>query len=435
MKLIFSTSNKERITAGMLALMGAGSLIWGGIAGAPLKFHLGEILLALSFAGAIVLADNYPIHILRGTKVVLINVPIFIAIALLPAPLAIAAVGLGILIANLLSRVKRGLFPRDILIAVGQWMFIAFLGNMILQLSIPSLPEALLRDGLLVICAAETLLVSFLLAGVTQTFILGESFVPTLKSIFKEGFSLELTQYLIAVLGALAAYENLWSLVLLIIPIAITYVAFKNLKETRFETFQILEDMADTVDLRDVYTGGHSKRVVELVHQLLVQLNIQGPEATLIKNAARLHDIGKIGIPDVILMKPEKLTPEEMEIMRSHSQKGASLITKYRDFSRGAQMILHHHERWDGQGYPARLKEYEIPFGARVIAVADSFDAMTSDRPYRRKLTERQALDIFRNDQGQQWDPHIVAAFLTLMAEQSIDENRNINLVPVCGQL
>ena len=94
---------------------------------------------------------------------------------------------------------------------------------------------------------------------------------------------------------------------LLIVPISITYIAFKNIKETRRETVQILADMADTVDLRDVYTGGHSKRVADLVSQTLAKLQISGPEVTLIEIAARLHDIGKIGIPDSILMKPGRL--------------------------------------------------------------------------------------------------------------------------------
>jgi HD-GYP domain-containing protein (c-di-GMP phosphodiesterase class II) len=225
-------------------------------------------------------------------------------------------------------------------------------------------------------------------------------------------------QYLIAILGALAADVEIWSLTILIAPVAITYVAFKNIKEMRHETVQILQDMADTVDLRDIYTGGHSKRVADLVHQTLIQMKILGPEATLIETSARLHDIGKIGIPDSILRKPGKLSPKEMAIMQTHAQKGAELISKYKDFSRGAQIILHHHERWDGQGYPARLKDHEIPFGARIIAVADSFDAMTSDRPYRKALSGNQAVQILLEGRGKQWDPHVVNAFVDMLMSQ-----------------
>jgi len=176
--------------------------------------------------------------------------------------------------------------------------------------------------------------------------------------------------------------------------------------------------MADTVDLRDMYTGGHSNRVSHLVQQILIQLKVSGPEAKLIEMTARLHDIGKIGIPDMILMKPGTLSVEEMAVMQTHPQKGAELISKYKDFSRGASIILHHHERWDGTGYPARLKGYEIPFGARVLAVADSFDAMTSDRPYRKALTVHQAIQTLLEGRGTQWEPAVVNALVNMIMIQ-----------------
>jgi len=240
-----------------------------------------------------------------------------------------------------------------------------------------------------------------------------------LNSGVNQGLSLEIIQYLIAIPGILATDVDPWSLILLVVPVVIAHVAFRDIKETRYETVQVLNDMADTVDLRDSCTGGHSEQVADLVHRMLLQLNISGPEATLIEISARLHDIGKIGIPDRILLKPEKLTSEEMAVMQTHAQKGAELIAKYKDFSRGAAIIQHHHERWDGQGYPAHLKEHEIPFGARVIAVADSFEAMTSDRPYRKALSVDQALQILLEGRGTQWEPRIVNAFVDMIISQT----------------
>lgn len=418
---MFGTATKERIVAGFLALLGAGSFAWSLTVNGPPHFLLGEVLLAIFFAGAINLADRYPIHIQRGTKISLTNLPIFLLAVLLPAPLAISATGVGLLVSNLHARAERGLLPRDILSTLGQWMFITFLGNWVSHLSLPGTGN-ILRDGLLIPSALTFLLGDFLVFSLSQSVLLGEPFISLLKSIIKEGIALELTQYSIAVLGAMAAYENKWSLFLLILPIVITYVAFKNLKETRFETIQILENMADTVDLRDVYTGGHSKRVADYVSRILARLDISGPEATLIEIAARLHDIGKIGIPDSILQKPGKLLPEEMAVMQTHSEEGAELISKYKDFARGAQIIQYHHERWDGKGYPAGLRAHEIPFGSRVIAVADSFDAMTSDRPYRKALSTKQALQILLEEQGKQWDAKIVSAFVELIAEQTTVE-------------
>jgi HD-GYP domain-containing protein (c-di-GMP phosphodiesterase class II) len=415
MKQAPETVFKERVVAAFLATAGtyAFALSLQSLNVAEISGE--EYLLALLFAGGIILANQYPIHLLRGTKLSLINLPIFLSVVLLSAPLAVLAVGIGVLVAHLLTRVERGLLPRDIASAVGQWMFTAFLGYQLAHLSLPESYGHASRLSLLLLCTISFLLIDFILFSISHSFIHGESFFSYLKLVIKEGFFLEVIQYLIAILGTLAAYEDLWSLILLIAPISITYIAFKNIKETRYETLRILKDMADTVDLRDIYTGGHSKRVADLVSQTLVQLKISGPEATLIEISARLHDIGKIGIPDHILMKPGKLSPEEMAVMQTHPRKGADLISKYKDFSRGALIIMHHHERWDGMGYPVGLKGHEIPFGARLIAVADSFDAMTSDRPYRKALSANQAFQILLEGRGKQWDPQIVNTFVDMM--------------------
>ena len=380
-----------------------------------------QYLLAFLFAGFIILADRYPIHLLRGTKLSLINLPIFLGATLLSAPLAIVATGAGLLTANFFGRVERGLLPRDMVATVGQWMWTVYFGYQIVHLDRLGLQAHLTRLELLLFCAFSFLFIDFVVFCISQAMIYEEPFLATFKVIIKEGFSLEAIQYLIAIPGILAADTDLWSLALLVVPISMTYSVFKNIKETRLETVQILNDMADTVDLRDVYTGGHSKQVAELVHQMLRQLKILGPEATLIEIAARLHDIGKIGIPDRILLKPGQLSAEEMALMQTHSQKGAELISKYKDFSRGAEMIRYHHERWDGQGYPAGLKGHQIPFGARLIAVADSFEAMTTDRPYRKALSAHQAIQILLEGRGKQWDPQIVNAFVDQVISQMDD--------------
>lgn len=417
---------RERIAAGLFTLGGTYALAHSISDTNPYGIGLGECFLASLFAAAIILANQYPIHLLRGTKLSLINLPIFLSAVQLSAPLAILATGIGLFAANILTRAERGVLPRDIASTIGQWMFTVYLGHQIVNISLLEFHGHATRLGLLLLCTISFLLIDFIAFSLSQSFIYKEPFLFILKSVVREGFFLEVTQYLIAMLGALAAYEDLWSLVLLIIPVTITYIAFKNIKEIRYETLRILKDMADTVDLRDIYTGGHSKRVAELVRQILIQLGISGPEATLIEISARLHDIGKIGIPDTILMKSGKLSPQEMAVMETHSQKGAELISKYKDFSRGSSIIMHHHERWDGAGYPAGLKGYEIPFGARVIAVADSFDAMTSDRPYRKALSESQAMQILIEGQGQQWDPVIVNAFLEIRSGKSLDKKQEM---------
>jgi HD-GYP domain-containing protein (c-di-GMP phosphodiesterase class II) len=147
-------------------------------------------------------------------------------------------------------------------------------------------------------------------------------------------------------------------------------------------------------------------------------MQIAGPEAELIITAARLHDIGKISLPDGILHKHEALTPEEWKVMEQHPVIGADVVERYPAFARGASIIRHHHERLDGLGYPDRITDSTIPFGARVIAVADSYDAMTSDRPYRKGMPVERAAAILHGGRGTQWDPDVVDAFLELITVQ-----------------
>ena len=418
---------RERVVTVLLVITGISALVLSLRNIAVFNLRSVEYLLGFLFAGAIVLADEYPIHLMRGTKVSMINLPIFLAAVLLPAPLAILATGAGLLIANMRARVERGLLPRDIASVVSQWMFTAFLGYQIIHLTLPSIDGHTSRLGLLLLCASVFLFIDLIVFSLLQSFMYGEPFTFILKSIVAEGGFLEVVQYVIAVLGALAAYTEIWSLILLMVPVSITYIAFKNIKETHHETVQILQDMADLVDLRDIYTGGHSKRVADLVRKLLIELNIAGTESSLIELSARLHDIGKIGIPDAVLLKPGKLSPDEMAVMQTHSQKGAELLSRYKDFSRGASIIMHHHESWDGTGYPTGLKGYEIPFGARVIAVADSFDAMTSNRPYRQGRSTSQAIQILLDGRDQQWEAAIVNAFVDMITSK-VDEKSGEDL-------
>jgi HD-GYP domain-containing protein (c-di-GMP phosphodiesterase class II) len=212
--------------------------------------------------------------------------------------------------------------------------------------------------------------------------------------------------------------DHIWALALLVLPILFVHSAYKNTKEMHSSTRSLLESIADTVDLRDPYTGGHSRRVTELCQGILQALPLTGPEAGLILAAARVHDIGKIAIPDGILNKPGRLEPDERAIMESHSMRGAEFLARYPDFTRGVDIVRHHHENWNGTGYPDGLAGTDIPLGSRVIAVADSFDAMTTDRPYRKGMSIHQAVQILCEGRGKQWDATVVDAFLISIAPQ-----------------
>ena len=166
------------------------------------------------------------------------------------------------------------------------------------------------------------------------------------------------------------------------------------------------------LDYRDNETQGHSLRVVRYTERLAAELGIGEPELTDIRRGAMLHDVGKIGIPDSVLRKPAKLDVDEWAVMRKHPQLGWEMLRDIPFLRVAAEIVLCHQERYDGAGYPRGLRAEKIPIGARLFAVADTFDAMTSDRPYRRALSYERTRQELLDFSGSQFDPAVVEAFL-----------------------
>lgn len=176
-----------------------------------------------------------------------------------------------------------------------------------------------------------------------------------------------------------------------------------------------LETLAGALDLRDKETEGHSRRVTDYSTSIARTLGLRGEVLDFIRQGALLHDIGKIGIPDSILHKPSSLNADEWRLMRRHPEIGAQLLRGI-DFldEAVASVVLHHHERYDGNGYPHKLKENGIPQGARIFAVADTLDAITSDRVYRKGKSLREAREEIVRLSGAQFDPKVVEAFMSI---------------------
>ena len=173
---------------------------------------------------------------------------------------------------------------------------------------------------------------------------------------------------------------------------------------------RVLEVLLTTIDDYDAYTGGHSERVARYAAQIGRLLGLSYATVDLIRRAAFVHDIGKILIPDSIVNKSGALTDEEREIVRMHPELGARMLARRPAMRDLAPIVLAHHERWDGHGYPRGLAGTAIPMEARVIFVADAFDAMTSERPYGRVLTFREAGAELRRCAGADFDPQVVRA-------------------------
>ena len=175
-----------------------------------------------------------------------------------------------------------------------------------------------------------------------------------------------------------------------------------------------IERVAQVVEFHDDASGEHTRRVGEIAGRIAGALDLGYEDVDLIRRAAPLHDVGKIGIPDLILLRPERLRPEEFELVKMHTSIGARIFAggKSPFLSMAEQIALCHHERWDGSGYPRGLQGEEIPLPARIVAVADVFDSLSSDRPYREAWPEEKALEEIDRAAGTQFDPTVAAAFL-----------------------
>jgi putative nucleotidyltransferase with HDIG domain len=194
------------------------------------------------------------------------------------------------------------------------------------------------------------------------------------------------------------------------------------------ESYKItLEAMVTALDTREHETQAHSQRVRKYTLTLAQHLGLKHDDLVQIGRGALLHDIGKIGVPDSILLKPGKLDEEEWAEMKKHPQIGYNILKSIEFLSPAAEIVLCHQERWDGTGYPNRLAASDIPLGARIFAIADTLDAMTSDRPYRKALTFESAWTEIRRCSGTQFDPYVVNTFLNLPLESWVAIHDSVN--------
>ncbi|MFN0022184.1 MAG: HD-GYP domain-containing protein [Pirellulaceae bacterium] len=193
----------------------------------------------------------------------------------------------------------------------------------------------------------------------------------------------------------------------------------------------VVRALTSAIDAKDPYTCGHSDRVARVAVRLAKELGCDPATLHTLYMAGLLHDIGKIGIDDAVLRKPGKLTDEEFDQIKQHPELGHRILADIRQFASVLPAVLHHHEQWDGRGYPFKLSGDQTPQLARIVAVADAYDAMSSDRPYRKGMDAPKVDEVLRAGAGKQWDPEVVAAFFAARADitdMSAQERANLTL-------
>jgi putative nucleotidyltransferase with HDIG domain len=183
-------------------------------------------------------------------------------------------------------------------------------------------------------------------------------------------------------------------------------------------SLEAIETLNATVEAKDPYTAGHSQRVQRIALAVATEMDLDPGRLDALKYGGLLHDIGKLAVPDAVLTKPDRLNDVEFTLIKEHSEEGARIVGKLGRLHDAVPIIRHHHERWDGTGYPAALSKEEIPLEASIVGLADAWDAMTTTRPYHRALTLEEAMREIRQGRGTQFAPAVVDAFLAVMRTQ-----------------
>jgi HD-GYP domain-containing protein (c-di-GMP phosphodiesterase class II) len=371
------------------------------------------VLLA-PLVGFITVANRSPIHIGLKRNLNVGTAPEVAAVLLLPGPMAVLALLLGAALGEWGNRGPLIQCTFNVAVAVLRALTGLTLNALLLRLGptmVLGLPAAVAAAGGMYL--ASTLLVVGVAAVQLRDNPLRRAWTSTRAVVLLEAM-LSFT----GIMAAFAAVGQPAALLLLAAPAVIAYRAARDQVALQAQTRLALEELADIVDLRDHYTYEHSRRVAELARATARRLGLSAEMVDLVTMAGRVHDVGKIGIKSSVLMKPGPLSSAEWQERRSHAEVGARLIARFPQFAAGQAFVRHHHERFDGTGYPRGLAGQQIPLGARVLAVADAWDAMTSHRAYRRALDAAFVREELRRGSGSQFDPVVVEAFLAAIAER-----------------
>lgn len=241
-----------------------------------------------------------------------------------------------------------------------------------------------------------------------------------LKNLLWHFLALGVLSILIAVVYSVSP----WNMTLVLIPLVLVHIALRGYMKLRQESQRTIEKMVQMLHERDHYTGEHSEAVADLAVKLARELQLPEDQIELVRLAALVHDIGKVAIPDDILNKPGPLTPGERALVEQHTIVGYELLKNLEMYREVAPLVKYEHERWDGTGYPERLKGDQIPIGARIIHVADVYHALTSDRIYRRSQGKpdhyepAEAVRIIQELSGHHFDPQVVDALVRVIAAE-----------------
>ncbi len=385
----------------------------------------------LVFLILIIVSESFPVPLPRGGKVT-VSFATIAASILLFQPLIVILISISVELFLLLKNTNR----IKHLFNIFQFIVCTGLASIAYNLYAPTEPDLTFANF------------SAFIFSMMLLFILNHTFVTLILAFTQEEkpYTIWLTnikwctlQFLsMAPLGVLIAfiYINIgfWGLVLFLLPLIIARHSFQSYMDMRQTFLDTIKSLSLAIDAKDPYTKGHSSRVADYATLLAREMKWPEDKIEFLSYVALIHDVGKVAVPENILKKDSLLTNEEFDIMKKHSQAGAEVIKGVRFFAAGSGIIKHHHERWDGSGYPDKLEGENITLGARILAVADAYDAMTSDRQYRKALAPLEAIKELQDCSGTQFDPSVVKAFTRIIPKLNLETSRENHLDNLTGK-
>jgi putative nucleotidyltransferase with HDIG domain len=403
------------------AVAAAYSLTWPLLHGGSLSVSFG-VLVLIAFA---TLADLFPVTFEAGYEITVSNVFLIGAIIIYrdqPGTATIIAM-VSVLIWQLITR--RPWYKLLTNVALPACAVSA--GSVILWI----IPWS---DALHAVAGTALMLfVYFVLDTVPLTLLLAAldgrpvrvAYVSNYGSIVLELIGIEL----FGLIFYLAWADSPWLSALFIVPTVILRQAYFQVERLRTESIRALGAISDVIENRDQMTHDHTEHVSTYARRLAERMGLSTDAIWQVTVAGQLHDLGKIAVRDEILFKPGKLTEQEMALMRQHCTVGFDILRQFTNLEPVAKLVRAHHERYDGAGYPDGVEGANLPIGAAIVAVADAFDAMRSDRPYRKGMPLEKCIDILKQGLGTQWHPLVGAVFIQMLLEDKAAEKASSSIV------
>ena len=398
------------------------------------------LVAALLVAG--VLAYQFPLHISLNQKVSVDSAVLFAAVLLLPAWQAATLVAVAQAIDVVIAAARRTWLSKEkpplgevgmsLLFNAAQLYIATLAAGLFLGLAAVSARSGLTNAAVayaagaaVIMYALNVLLISTAVALASRRSVL-TIFATTHRAVGVQFASL----YVLGAVAAFAAVRFPWVVALGLLPAVLAYTSMKGRIRLTQETVRAVEQMAGEVDARDPYTFEHSQRVAAYSKSIGRKLGLSAAEIELVELSAKVHDIGKIRIPDSILLKPDRLTDAERRVMETHPRLGFEILSQFSAYEKVLELVLTHHERYDGRGYPNSTVGRRLLLVAQVIPVADSLDAMTTTRAYRGARSWDAAMSELRRGAGTQWNPKVVEAAVAALALQEEAAEAGVRLRP-----